>query len=180
VGRTLSLWLSQAQQKLHEVMMSYNSIHWRKEEANMVYPHAFSRRINFTTSMKDEERFVRYLSRGNCWNISPTPSGWPQLLPLSHKREPALTCQRARELNYTLRLRLPTMRLYARTMTAITRRRWMSGDAIWKASQPSNQSTTRTTTITHRIVPIITSTPFTDKWEHVGRQSLRGKKVSLP
>ena len=32
--------------------MSYNSIHWRKEEENLVYPHAFSRRIHFTMSMK--------------------------------------------------------------------------------------------------------------------------------
>ena len=145
----------------------------------MVDTHSFSRRINFTTSMNYEERFVRSLSRGNCWKISPTPSGWPQLLPLSHTREPALTCERARELNYTLRLRLPTMRLYARTMTAITRRRWMSGDAIWKASQPSNQTTTRITTMTQRIVPNIPSTPFSSEWEHVGRHSLRGKKQFL-
>jgi hypothetical protein len=38
-------------------------------------------------------------------------------------KENLLKGERARELNYTLRLRLPTMRLYARTMTAITRRR---------------------------------------------------------
>ena len=45
--------------------MSYNSIHWRKEEENVVYPHAFSRRITFPTNMHYEEQSVQYLKKGS-------------------------------------------------------------------------------------------------------------------
>ena len=120
------------------------------------------------------------ISRGSWWDGVSTPPGRPQLLLLSHKRVPALNCERVRELTYRLRRRLPTNRLYNRTMTATTMRIWMNVPPIWKASQPSNQSTTRTTTMTQRIVPNITSTPFSSEWEHVRRHSLRGKKQFLP
>jgi hypothetical protein len=52
-----------------------------------------------------------------------TPSGCPCLLLLSHKIGPALKGEKARELNYTLRLRLAATRLITRTMAAIRMRR---------------------------------------------------------
>jgi len=109
------------------------------------------------------------ISKGSWWDGVSTP----QVVRIcSQLRERALT--------YRLRRRLPTNRLYSRTMIATTMRIWMNVPPIWKASQPSNQSTTRTTTMTQRIVPNITSTPFISEWEHGGRHSLRGKKQFLP
>jgi hypothetical protein len=100
--------------------------------------------------------------------------------PAISRTRPCTQLRRGRELTYTLRLRLPTKRLYSRTMTATMRRRWINPPPIWKASQPSNQSTTRIMTIAQRIVPNITRTPFTRVWEQRGRHSLSGKKPFLP
>ncbi len=106
------------------------------------------------------------------WLSSPAPA-------ISRTR-PCSQLRRGRELTYDLRLRLPTKRLYSRTMTATTRRRLINPPPIWKANKPSNQSTTRIMTIAQRIVPNITRTPFTNAWEQRGRHSLRGKKQFLP
>ena len=74
-----------------------------------------------------------------------------------------LTTRGLEELLYTL-LRIPTMRLYNKTRTAITSKMWIKEPTL-PTSHPSSQRTSRMTTTAQRtLANDITCIPFMSDW----------------
>src|SRR2546421_6041626 len=101
-----------------------------------------------------------------------------QALLLSHE-PPRSMARGVRDLVYTPRR--PTMRLYTKTITAITSRIWIRPPPICPTSQPRSQRITRMTTTAQRILANdMACAPFMSQGEHVGNSSPRGKKDFIP